>query len=97
MDNIFIFGKKEIFYIYLLLINLITFFAFGIDKSKAKKGKWRIPESRLLLLSLLGGTMGGLIGMLTFRHKTHKMKFTLGMPLILIINILTWILLKNQW
>lgn len=73
--------------IYLFIINLITFIAFGIDKRKAKKGRWRIPEATLLGLSLIGGTLGGIMGMNLFRHKTQKKKFSIGMPLLLVINI----------
>ncbi len=73
--------------IYLFMINLITFIAFGIDKRKAKKGRWRIPEATLLGLSLIGGTLGGILAMNFFRHKTQKKKFSIGMPVLLIINI----------
>ena len=55
---------------YLLLLSLITFFTYGIDKGRAKKGKWRIKESVLLIMSILGGAFGGIIGMKAFRHKT---------------------------
>lgn len=88
------FNNFDFAYFYLILINLITFTVFGIDKYKAKRGKWRIPESNLLILSLLGGSLGGLIGMYVFRHKTHKLKFTIGMPVILLLNILIWVYLK---
>lgn len=73
--------------IYILVINLIGFFAMGIDKFKAKKGWWRIPEGTLMMLCLLGGGIGTIAGMYTFRHKTKKMKFTIGMPTILITEI----------
>lgn len=75
--------------IYLLIINVIAFLAMLIDKRKAEKGKWRISETTLLLLGVLGGSIGGIIGMYTFRHKTKKMKFTIGMPTILIVEIIT--------
>ena len=74
---------------YLIIINIINFILFGIDKRKAKKNKWRIPESTLLGLSFLGGALGALIGMRFFRHKTKKKKFTIGMPILLLINIAT--------
>ena len=61
-----------------------------IDKTKAKKGKWRISETTLLLLGVLGGSIGGIIGMYTFRHKTKKKRFTIGMPAILVIEILIY-------
>ena len=73
--------------IYLIVINLITFFAMCLDKWKAKKGKWRIPENTLLLLVLLGGGIGGISGMYIFRHKTQKAKFVIGFPAILICEI----------
>ena len=74
---------------YLIIINIINFIMFGIDKAKAKKNKWRIPESTLLGLSFLGGALGALIGMRFFRHKTKKKKFTIGIPIFLFINIAT--------
>ena len=73
--------------IYLLIINLIGFFAMLIDKHKAKKGKWRIPEKTLFLFALLGGSLGTTLGMNTFRHKTKHWYFKFGMPLILILQI----------
>ena len=78
------------FIIYLIIINIITFLAMWIDKTKAKKGKWRISEPTLLGLGVLGGSIGGMIGMYTFRHKTKKKRFTIGMPAILIVEILIY-------
>lgn len=78
------------FIIYLIIINIIAFLAMWIDKRKAEKGKWRISETTLLLLGVLGGSIGGIIGMYTFRHKTKKKRFTIGMPAILIIEILIY-------
>lgn len=72
---------------YLVLINLAAFIAMGVDKSKAKRGAWRIPEKTLFLLSLLGGSIGSLAGMYAFRHKTRHMKFVIGMPAILILHL----------
>ncbi len=88
---------KEIFsiqniIIYLIAINLFTFFMMWLDKRKARKGRWRIPENTLLLLVLIGGGIGGLAGMYTFRHKTQKAKFVIGFPVILICEILLIIL-----
>lgn len=74
--------------IYVLGINLITFLAMYIDKRKAKKARWRIKESTLFTLVLLGGGIGGIAGMYTFRHKTKKMQFVIGFPAILIIEII---------
>lgn len=73
--------------IYLILINIITFVVMGIDKKKAKFGKWRISESALFTLVLLGGGIGGIVGMYVFRHKTKKMRFVIGFPAILIFEI----------
>lgn len=73
---------------YLILINTISFTSMYIDKQKAIKKKWRIRESTLLLLSLIGGSIGMLIGMNTFRHKTKHKKFTIGVPAILICQII---------
>lgn len=74
--------------IYFVIINIITFFVMWLDKRKAKRGKWRIPENTLLLFVLLGGGIGGIAGMYTFRHKTQKMKFVIGFPVILICEII---------
>lgn len=74
--------------IYLIAINLITFLVMWLDKRKAKKGRWRIPENTLLLFVLLGGGVGGIVGMYVFHHKTQKAKFVIGFPVILICEIL---------
>lgn len=73
--------------IYVLVINVIGFLAMGIDKLKAKKDWWRIPEGTLMMICLLGGGIGTIAGMYTFRHKTKKLKFTVGMPTILIVEV----------
>lgn len=70
------------------IINVITFAVFGIDKLKAVKDKWRVPEKVLFLLALLGGSLGALIGMYSFRHKTKKIAFKIGIPVILIAQII---------
>lgn len=77
---------------YLLLINAAGFTLMLIDKWKAKKNRWRIPEATLMVIAALGGSIGSLIGMYTFRHKTQHPKFTLGIPLILALQIVaaTW-------
>ena len=72
---------------FLLVINIVAFFAFGADKWKAKKGKWRIPESTLMLLALVGGSMGAWCGMRVWHHKTLHKKFKYGIPLIMAIQI----------
>ena len=77
--------------IYLTGINLLTLLIFGVDKWKARKGKWRIPEDTLLWLSIVGGSVGALLGMYLFRHKTQKRKFNLGIPAILMAQaVLAW-------
>ena len=74
--------------IYLVCINVIGFFVMWIDKWKAKKNRWRIPEDTLIFITALGGGIGTIAGMYTFRHKTKKPKFTIGLPLILILEII---------
>ena len=72
---------------YLIGINAIAFVVYGIDKLKAKKGKWRIPESTLLLLAIIGGSIGAWLGIKVWHHKTLHKKFKYGIPLIVIIQI----------
>ena len=72
---------------YLLAINVVTFIVYGIDKYKAKKAKWRIPETMLLLLAVLGGSIGAWMGMKVWHHKTMHKKFKYGIPAILLIQI----------
>lgn len=72
---------------YLSVMNIIGFTIMGIDKKKAEKKKWRIRESTLFLVSLIGGSLGTLSGMYAFRHKTRKTGFVIGMPFILILHI----------
>ena len=74
---------QQIGVLYLLFINVLTFFVFGADKRRACENRWRIPEKQLLLLSAAGGSLGALIGMRIFHHKTRKWKFRLGIPAIL--------------
>ena len=74
--------------IYFLVINVLGFFAMGIDKWKAKRGSWRIPENTLFMFTVLGGGIGTIAGMYIFRHKTRKKYFTIGMPAILILEII---------
>lgn len=76
----------ELILIYLLIVNAAGFLSMLVDKQKAKKNLWRIPERTLLLIAALGGSIGSLVGMYTFRHKTKHLKFTLGIPLILAIQ-----------
>ena len=73
--------------VYLIFINLVGFCAMGIDKWKATRGAWRIPEKTLFTITLLGGGFGTIAGMYLFRHKTKKLYFTIGFPVILITEI----------
>lgn len=73
--------------IYLAIINLCAFVAFGIDKLKARRGAWRTPESTLLLLATIGGSFGAFLGMKVWRHKTQHKKFTILVPLLMAIHI----------
>ena len=84
------------FLLYLLLINAAAFLLMLVDKIKAKKNRWRIPERTLFGSALLGGSIGALLGMYTFHHKTKHLSFTLGMPAILIaqVALAIWIFLK---
>lgn len=81
---------------YLAVINLITWAAYGPDKSRAKSGKRRIPERTLLLPALIGGSLGALAGMLMFRHKTRKPKFFISVPVMFVVHcvIVTMLALK---
>ena len=72
---------------YLIAINAITFITYGIDKWKARKNKWRIPESTLLLLAVFGGSIGAFLGMRVWRHKTMHKKFKYGIHSILVLQI----------
>lgn len=78
----------KLFQIYLLLINAVSFLLMLIDKYKARKNLWRIRESTLIITAALGGSIGALMGMYTFRHKTKHLRFTLGIPIILAIQLL---------
>lgn len=75
------------FLLYLLVINIFGFFIMWLDKRKARKGSWRIPEKTLFIVTALGGGIGTIVGMYTFRHKTQKLNFVIGFPLITILEI----------
>ena len=72
---------------YLLAINAVAFFAYGIDKLKARKGWWRIPEATLLLLAIIGGSIGAWLGMKAWHHKTMHLKFKYGLPSIILLQL----------
>ena len=82
---------------WLAVINLIAFAVFGIDKKRAKKGQWRIPEKTLFLTALLGGSIGALLGMYIFHHKTKHWYFQIGIPAIMIaqIALAVWLVTKQ--
>ncbi len=82
--------------VWLTALNLLAFGAMGLDKWKAKRGRWRIPERTLFLLAGLGGSLGGLAGMAVFRHKTRHWKFRLGFPALLLLQaaLLAWLAVK---
>ena len=73
--------------IYLLIINALGFILMLIDKHKARKNKWRIPEATLITVAALGGSVGSLLGMYMIRHKTKHPKFTVGIPVILVLQV----------
>ena len=82
--------------LYLLLINLIAFALMGVDKSRARRHKWRIPEKTLFLSALLGGSIGSIVGMQVFRHKTKHWYFVVGMTCILIAEGLLGCFILNR-
>ena len=82
--------------IYCIILNIIGYAMMGIDKSKAKNNKWRIKEKTLFLVAVLGGSVGSILGMRHFHHKTQKRDFVFGMPLILIVQIIAILIIFNQ-
>ena len=90
-----IFSMQNIL-LYLLAINLFGFFIMWLDKRKATKGAWRIPEKTLFIVTALGGGIGTIAGMYTFRHKTQKLNFVIGFPFITILEIIADIYWKRR-
>lgn len=84
-------------YLYLLIINALCFLLMLTDKRKAKARAWRIPEATLMGAAAIGGSLGALMGMYTFRHKTRHKKFTLGVPALLIVHIAVLIGVHWYW
>lgn len=84
----------KILIIYFVVVNVVAFFMYGIDKVKAKKQKWRIPEKTLIGIAVIGGSIGAIAGMNVFHHKTKHWYFKFGLPLILIIQIALVVWLK---
>lgn len=83
--------------LYLIIINIIGLLIMLIDKKKAIKSKWRIPEKTIFIVTILGGGIGTIIGMYKFRHKTKKLKFTIGLPVITLseIVLIIWIAIRG--
>ena len=82
--------------VWLIAINLVTFAVYGADKRRARRGAWRVPEKTLFLLPLLGGSIGALLGMRVFRHKTKHWYFVWGVPAILLaqLALAVWLLYR---
>ena len=91
MSNSFI---LHIVILYLVAINVVTFLLYGIDKFKAQRSRWRIPEAVLLGLAVVGGSVGAWLGMMVWRHKTQHKKFKYGIPLILALQIALLVLVS---
>lgn len=87
---------KILLIIYVAVMSLITFAVFGLDKYKAKTDKWRTPEKTLFILAILGGGIGAFLGMQIFRHKTQHKQFVIGIPLIMILQLIliAWLWIK---
>lgn len=94
-DFVGFFGDKPYLLIYLGLINMISFLAFGFDKYKANRDKRRLKNGLLLGLSFIGGAIGGLIGMKVFRHKIKKAYYKMGLPLMILMQVLILVLFMN--
>ena len=89
-------GGWTVLLVWLTVINLLTFIVYGADKRRARKGKWRVPEKTLFLLPLLGGSIGALLGMRVFHHKTKHWYFVWGVPAILLaqLALAVWLLTR---
>lgn len=92
MDNLL-----NIVIIYLIAINVCTFLIYGVDKWKAKRSKWRIPEATLLGLAVIGGSIGAWLGMKVWHHKTMHKKFLYGVPAILLLHLLLVVYFTLYW
>lgn len=78
------------------MMNVLTFVVFGLDKWKARRGRWRVPESTLLVLAALGGSVGAWLAMQLFRHKTQKKKFRYGVPAFFVLQLMAVLLFLNM-
>ena len=85
-----------ILYAWLIITNIAAFIMYGVDKAKAKMRAWRISEAALLIIAAVGGSIGAIAGMIVFRHKTKHLKFLIGLPLILIIQLAVWYLIASK-
>ena len=85
----------DLLYAYLVIMNAIGFLFMLADKKKAQRGRWRIPERTLMAIAILGGSIGCLLGMNLFRHKTKHLKFTIGIPLILAVQVVLGVVLMT--
>lgn len=83
--------------VYLLLINIAAFALFGADKRKARRNAWRISEKALFLSAVLGGSLGAMIGMRLFHHKTKHWYFVIGIPAIFVLQIIGYVLITNNF
>lgn len=88
--------RLQILFLYLILLNLLGFILMGVDKRRAIRHAWRIPEAHLFGCAILGGSLGSILGMYTFRHKTKHWYFVFGMPAILLIQIILGILIVRS-
>ena len=79
--------NTDLLILYLLIVNVATFVIYGIDKWKARHDLWRVPESVLIFLAIIGGSIAALLAMKTFHHKTQKNKFAFGIPIILFLQL----------
>ena len=81
---------------YLLAVNVLTFIVYGVDKWKARRGHWRVPEATLMGLAALGGSVGAWLAMQLFRHKTQKKKFRYGVPVLFVLQVAAVVLFLNM-
>ena len=89
-------GMRQVVLTYLIIVNLIAFFLYGIDKGKAKRGKWRISEKTLIGIAVIGGSIGAVLGMQVFRHKTRHWYFRYGLPAILVFQVVLCVFLRYR-
>lgn len=92
----FLLSPVGLLVIYLVIINLAAFLTFGADKRRAKRDKWRVRERTLFLLAIIGGSVGALLGMYVFHHKTKHWYFCVGIPAILVLQIVMPILISRM-